>query len=119
MPAVFCDVTPLVPAGPDLGRALDFYKSRMGFTVTWRSATMAGIERGGVAFNLVENDSQEWANNASFSIGVIDLEGLYQEYRKLPAKVNPIAVQPWGRREFHLIVPDGPCFQFYDRRETR
>jgi hypothetical protein len=35
---------------------------------------MAGIRRGGVELNLVENDHRIWADNASFSIGVDDLE---------------------------------------------
>jgi hypothetical protein len=35
---------------------------------------MAGIGRDEVCFNLVENDNQQWAENASFSIGVSDLD---------------------------------------------
>ena len=76
---------------------------------------MAGIERDGVSLNLVENDNQNWADNASFSIGVSDLEALCNEYRAIPAKVGPLELKPWGRREFHLMVPSGVCFQFYQR----
>ena len=76
---------------------------------------MAGIGRDFISFNLVENDNREWADNASFSIGVSDLEALYLEYRDIPAKVGPLETKPWGRREFHLIVPSGICFQFYQQ----
>ncbi len=56
-----------------------------------------------------------WADNASFSIGVSDLEALYQEYRNISGKVGALETKTWGRREFHLIVPSGVCFQFYQR----
>lgn len=106
-------VTPLIPAGSSLAAALAFYTEQMGFSVVWQGGSMAGIVRDGVALNLVENDSREWAENASFSIGVSDLEALYEEYRQLSAKVGELEVKTWGRREFHLIAPSGVCFQFY------
>lgn len=106
-------ITPLIPAGNNFAEELDFYTQKMGFTVTWQNGGMAGIERDGVAFNLIENDTQAWMENASFSIGVSDLEALYDEYQNLPARVGPLEMKLWGRREFHLIVPSGVCFQFY------
>jgi catechol 2,3-dioxygenase-like lactoylglutathione lyase family enzyme len=106
-------VTPLIPAGRSLAEALAFYTEQMGFSVVWQDGNAAGIARDGVAFNLVENDNREWAENASFSIGVSDLEALYGEYRDISAKVGPPEMKAWGRREFHLIAPPGVCFQFY------
>ena len=76
---------------------------------------MAGIERDSVANNLVENNNRTWADNASFGIGISDLEALFGEYCLLAAKVGPLEVKPCGRREFHLIAPSGVCFQFYQR----
>lgn len=76
---------------------------------------MAGIERDGVTFNLVENSNRVWAENTSFSIGVSDLEALYEEYRIISAKVGALETKSWGRREFHLIAPPGVGFQFYQR----
>jgi len=52
--------------------------------------------------------------NASFSIGVSNLDALYEEYRGIPARVGPLEMKSWGRREFHMIVPSGVCFQFYN-----
>ena len=109
----FSSVTPLIPAGPQLSEGLDFFTQHMGFSIVWQYGEMAGIERDGVAFNLVQNDDKTWAENASFSIGVSDLDGLYQEYRQIPARVGPLEEKAWGRREFHLITPNGICFQFY------
>jgi len=109
----FENVTPLIPAGPDLQSALDLYQ-RMGFSIEWHDGNGAGIKRGSVHFNLVRNDNREWASNASFSIAVSDLRSLYEEFRNLPATVGPLETKPWGRVEFHLIIPPGVCLQFYE-----
>jgi catechol 2,3-dioxygenase-like lactoylglutathione lyase family enzyme len=104
----------MVPSGPvGLAASVDFYTRHMGFAVEWQTDSMAGIRRGDVAMHLVENRSVEWAENASFSIGVDDLDALYAEYRDMPANVGPLEMKSWGRREFHLIVPGMVCFQFY------
>ena len=115
MKPTLLSVVPLIPTGGSLADALAFYTRHMGFETTWRSDTMAGIRRDGISFNLVLNAERAWAENASFSIGVAGLEALYEEYRAIPAKVGPLEMKSWGRREFHMIVPSGVCLQFYER----
>ena len=114
MKATFLAVTPLIPSGGSLADELTFYTDHMGFSVVWRGDGMAGIRRDGIAFNLVQNDNQDWIENSSFSIGVSNLEALYEEFRGVPAKVGPLELKSWGRREFHMIVPSGVCLQFYE-----
>lgn len=115
--ALLRSVTPMIPAGRSLEAALAFYTERMGFSTVWRSGNGAGIRRGDVSFNLVVNENREWAENSSYSVGVRGLEALYEEYRGLPARVGPLEVKAWGRREFHMIVPEGVCLQFYEAGE--
>jgi hypothetical protein len=115
MKSTLLAITPLIPSGGSLANALSFYTNQMGFSVTWQNGEMAGIERDGIAFNVVQNENREWADNASFSIAVSDLKALYEEYRGLPARVGPLEVKSWGRREFHMIVPSGVCLQFYQQ----
>ncbi len=109
----FLSVTPTIPTGGTLGEALKFYTEQMGFSVSWQAGSGAWIVRDAVAFNLIENTNREWIENSSYSIGVSDLDALYEEYRKLPARVGPLEMKAWGRREFHMIVPNGVCLQFY------
>ena len=111
--ATLLTVTPLVPAGPNLPDALRFYRDQLGFAITWQGGQMAGVRRGAVEFNLVQSSDRAWAENASASIGVSDLEALYGEYRATAAQVGPLEVKGWGRREFHMILPSGVCLQFY------
>ena len=106
-------ITPLVPAGPDIAEDLRFYTQELGFEVTWQGGQMAGVRRGGVSLNLVQNTDQNWADNASASIGVSDLDALYAEYRRCSARVGPLEMKSWGRREFHMVLPSGVCLQFY------
>lgn len=108
-------ITPLIPTGGSLADALAFYTEQLGFSVLWQAGSMAGISRDAIAFNLVENDDRQWAENASFSIGVSNLDALYEEYRGITAQVGPLERKAWGRREFHMIVPSGVCLQFYSR----
>lgn len=111
-------VTPLIPSGGSLSEALAFFTRHLGFSVDWQSGAMAGVRRDGIAFNLVENSERVWADNASFSIGVADLESLYEEYRHIPAQVGPLELKSWGRREFHMIIPSGVCLQFYEHGDA-
>lgn len=109
----FCSVTALLPTGGSLPEALAYYTEQLGFTVTWQGGNMAGVRRGSVAFNLVINSNQEWAQNSSYSIGVSDLDALYAEYKERGLSMGPLEMKSWGRREFHMIVPSGVCLQFF------
>ena len=107
-------ITPLIPAGDDLDRAVRFFTEELGFALTWQGGGMAGVRRGRVEFNLVQNGNTEWAENASASIGVDDLAALHAEYRTTSAQVGPLETKSWGRREFHMILPSRVCLQFYE-----
>ena len=111
--AEFKSLTPLTPAGPDIAAAIKFYTTEMGFELVWQNATMAGVKRGSVIFNLMQNDNKEWADNTSFSIGVDDLEALYEEYKDISCGVGKLEMKFWGRREFHMVVESGVCLQFF------
>ncbi|MFL5327975.1 MAG: VOC family protein [Gemmataceae bacterium] len=93
-------VTAMIPAGPSLADALRFYTELLGFAVRWQSGNMAGFRRGQVEFNLIENTNREWAENASFSIGVDDLDALYAEYRGVAANVGPLEMKRWADASF-------------------
>jgi catechol 2,3-dioxygenase-like lactoylglutathione lyase family enzyme len=113
MKASLRSITAMIPAGSSLDEAIRFYTEELGFSVVWQAGNMAGIERDEVSFNLVANTNRQWAENASFSIAVSDVDALYAEYARTSARVGPLEEKPWGRREFHMIVPSGVCLQFY------
>jgi catechol 2,3-dioxygenase-like lactoylglutathione lyase family enzyme len=112
--AAWLTQTPLVPTGGPLAEALAFYTDHLGFTVEWQGSGMAGVRRDDVRFNLVENSNRDWLDNSSISIGVSNLDDLYEEYKEIPARLSPPAMRPWGRRELHIIIPSGVCLQFWE-----
>ena len=112
-PPAFLSVAPLIPTSGPISDSIRFFTQHLGFAVLWQRGNMAGIRRGEITFLLVENSNREWADNASFSIGVSDLDALYAEYKNIPANVGPRELKVWGRREFHVVVPSGVCFQFF------
>ena len=115
MPMSFDSVTALVPAGPSLDDALRLWVGHLGFHVTWQGPNMAGIERDGVAFNLVQNDDRQWAENSSYSIGVHGLVALYDAWKdSVPARIGALERKLWDRVEFHMVLPSGVCLQFYE-----
>ena len=107
----------MVPTGGSLSDALHFFTQFLGFTITWQGEGGAGISRDSVSFNLVENSDEALARNSSFSIGVTNLDGLFKEYKAIPARIGPLEVKAWGRREFHMIIPSGVCLQFYQTQQ--
>src|SRR5690349_5840930 len=96
--ACLLSIVPLIPSGPDLPEALRFFTDHLGFATVWQTDSMASVQRDGIAFNLVHNELRAWADNASFSIAVSDLDALYAEYASIPATVGPLEPKPWGRR---------------------
>jgi len=116
-PPTFLSVAPLIPTGGPISDSIRFFTQYLGFALLWQNGNMAGIRRGDVSFLLVENSNREWADNASFSIGVSDLDALYAEYKSIPANVGPLELKLWGRREFHMVVSSGVCFQFFHQEK--
>lgn len=114
-PPTFRSVTPMIPAGADLGEAVRYYTGQLGFSVVWQDGDMAGIRRGDVSFHLVRNTSREWADQSSYSIGVSGLDVLYAEFRDRNVPTGALETKFWGRREFHMIVPSGVCLQFFEQ----
>jgi catechol 2,3-dioxygenase-like lactoylglutathione lyase family enzyme len=114
-PMSLVSVTPLVPAGPSLDDALRLYVGHLGFHVTWQGPNMAGIERDGVAFNLMQSEDRHWAENSSYSIGVHGLVALYDAWKDaVPARIGALERKAWDRVEFHMVLPSGVCLQFYE-----
>ena len=116
-PPTFLSVAPLIPSGGPIADSLRFFTQDMGFAVLWQSGNGAGIRRGEITFLLVENSNREWADNASFSIGVSDLDALHAEYKNIPANVGPLELKSWGRREFHMVLPSGVCLRFFQHEK--
>ena len=115
------DTTPLIPAGNDVEKAIEFYTRKLGFTVSHQEGKpieMAIVERDGVSLFLVKNDDRHLADGTSLRVRVQGVEALYEEFQaKGEDIVHPngrLETKPWGSKEFAILDLAGVCIAFYE-----
>ena len=112
---------PPVPQIPvsDLGRAISFYQSRLGFVLDWKYEDgLAGVSREEARLFLDRvaagplHPVRVWLNLGS----VAEVDALYSEWQKSGVPIASAPEQkPWGIYEFIAEDGDGNSFRvFYD-----
>lgn len=115
------EIMTFVPAGKDFRLALDFYQD-LGFEVDWESEELAVLRIGKCRFFLQRFENEEMRKNFMMNLDVENLDdwwemiqssvmgGKYAGVRAVPPKDYP-----WGKREIHLIGPDGVLWHIATR----
>nr|WP_199318592.1 VOC family protein [Leptolyngbya sp. FACHB-541] len=78
------NISPLIPAGQDVEKAIAFYEQQLGFTTVYREGepvTMAIVKRDSAQIVLQQNDDKHLAEWTTFRIQVEQIEQLYQEFQ--------------------------------------
>ena len=92
----------------DMEQALAFY-GQLGFATPYHDEGFAIIERDGIALQFnVSDPTQEPSKGCSVcSIGVTNIEALYQQYLPTGAIRSPLPLQAtsWGTKGFWLCDP--------------
>ncbi len=105
---------PVLPQ-PDVKKAADFYKSKMGFeTLFVHGADYAGVGRDGIELHFYQCRDKTIAENTSCRIDVDNVEELYSEFGP-KGVVHPnglLETKPWGMREFAILDEAGVCITF-------
>lgn len=109
---------PQIPVS-DLGRAISFYQSRLGFALDWKYEDgLAGVSREQARLFLDRvaggplHPVRVWLNLGS----VAEVDALYSEWQKsgVPMAATP-EQKPWGIYEFIAEDCDGNSYRvFYD-----
>jgi len=123
MKADFPGAIPEIPVG-DLDAALEYYSSRLGFTVDWggQGGGIAGISRGNCRLFLTNAAFREHYGNTSPVLIWLNLDSkeevdaLYRLWSENQARIiAPPESKPWGLHEFTAADPDGNLLRvFYD-----
>ena len=123
MNAHFPAAVPEIPVS-DIDAALEYYASRLGFTVDWggRAGGIAGLSKGDCRLFLTNAIFREGCGNHSPVVIWLNLDSkeavdaLYQLWRGHQAKIiSPPESKPWGLHEFTAADPDGNRLRvFYD-----
>ncbi|MEM7727520.1 MAG: VOC family protein [Cyanobacteria bacterium P01_A01_bin.45] len=119
-PPTLKNLSPLIPAGKDVEKAIAFY-NKLGFTTTHtegKPLKMAIVERDGIQIFLVQNDDRHLAEGTSFRIRVDGVEQLYEEFLAQGENIihpnGKLETKPWGCKEFGVLDLAGVCITFYD-----
>ena len=126
-----------IPALPvkDIGRSVEFYRDKLGFTLVhqqeaqfaivrrdaaeihlWAAVDEAWRTRGGGSSPVVSGAESFIAGTASCRVEVEGVDELYQEVNKqgiLEANAQP-RDQWWGAREFHVKDPDNNLVTLFE-----
>lgn len=115
------NISPIIPAGDDVEKAIAFYEQQLGFTAVYKEGeplTMAVVERDSAQIFLQKNDDQHLAQWTTFRIQVEHIEQLYAEFQtKGGAMIHPngqLQPKPWGTQEFAVLDSAGVCITFYE-----
>ena len=124
MNAEFPSAVPEMPVS-DIDTALEYYESRLGFTVDWadpRGGGIAGISKGNCRMFLANAAFRAQYGNAGPVLIWLNLDSkeevdaLHQLWCGNQAKIiSPPESKPWGLHEFTAADPDGNLLRvFYD-----
>jgi uncharacterized glyoxalase superfamily protein PhnB len=120
-PPVLGNISPIIPAGSNMEKAIEFYEQKLGFTTIYQEdepVTMAIVKRDSAEIFLQQNDDTYLAEWTTFRIQVKHVEQLYEELQnKGGGMIHPngqLQTKPWGMKEFAVIDPAGVCITFFE-----
>lgn len=121
----------------DISKAVDFYKSRFGFSVMFHDNGFAKLIRHEAEIHLWVANDERWKIRDTFTIEPIAsgaesflpgtggcrvqvqfIDALYEEYKTsgvLYSEKTVIEQQPWGTREFPSLDLDRNLLTFFER----
>ncbi|HEY9301736.1 MAG TPA: glyoxalase superfamily protein [Phormidium sp.] len=114
-------ISPLIPGGNDLEKAIEFYEKQLGFTTIHKEGDpirMVIVKRDSAEIFLVKSDYHDLAKEISLRLQVKGIDQLYQELQaKGGEMIHPngkLETKPWGPKEFTIIDLAGICLTFYE-----
>jgi catechol 2,3-dioxygenase-like lactoylglutathione lyase family enzyme len=115
---MFREVHPVLPSR-DVAAAIDFYVSKLGFTLIFHDVhpRYAGVRRDGVELHLQWHDPKEWekVERPMLRFLVADVDALHDEFATQEVFHEQTALRntTWGTREFAFYDRDQNGLTFY------
>ena len=112
-------ITPFMHV-PDIEDAIAFFET-LGFTLRFRIADYAYVQREAAAFRLLQNRGDDGAppgnRRVCYYVDVEDVQTLHDELKLRLARLNDGDVygpvdQIYGQRELMIVAPDGNLLVF-------
>ena len=115
------NISPLIPAGDDMEKAIAFYEQCLGFTKTHQEGNpihMPIVEKDNAKIFLIKNGDSKLAESTALRIYVNNLEKYYTELQAKGEEIihpnGKLETKPWGMKEFAVLDPAGVCLTFYE-----
>ncbi len=115
------NISPLIPAGDDVEKAITFYEQSLGFTKIHQEGSpihMAIVKRDAAEIFLVKNDNYQLAKSTALRIYVNNIEQYYTELETKEGEIihpnGKLETKAWGMKEFAVLDPAGVCLTFYE-----
>ena len=107
----------------DMGKAIHFYTSVLGFEIGVQMEGYAYLVRDAIAIRLIQSGESGTPNQQSCYICVEMIDALYDEMKPrldtLPVgRVRAPFDQPYGQREFHVSDEDGLLLFFGETNQN-
>ena len=112
----FLRAVPLLPA-PDIEAACTFYRTRLGFEVSFQYEDYAGLSRAGIDIHLWKCEDLRLPTQSSCRIAVRGIQALYREL-EAAGLIHPngrLEEKPWGFLEFTAVDGCGNSLVFAER----
>ncbi len=106
-----------VLASLDVQRSVDFFASKLGFTIHYASQGTYGIvARGKVHIHFWACNEWQIAEATGCRVSVLNIESLYAHCtsQQIVHPNAPLNTTPWGNKEFAILDPDGNLVTFFE-----
>jgi catechol 2,3-dioxygenase-like lactoylglutathione lyase family enzyme len=101
----------------DIGRAIAFYETVLGFSAVSRDASTAVLTRDGVRIGLVHRGDHEPGQAGSLAFEVDDLEAMHREFQARGREPGEFGTDDWGGKQHRTFFlreqENGYCYCFY------
>ena len=100
----------------EIGPAVEFYKTVLGFSVLSSDATTATLKRDGVQLGLVRKPDHNPAEAGSCCFAVSDLDAAHKELDGRGLDLGAIRIDEWGGKKYRVFflreAENGYCYCF-------
>ena len=100
----------------EIGPAVEFYRTVLGFEVVSRDETTAVLQRDSAQIGLVRKPGHRPEEAGSFAIGVTDLDAIHRELDGRGLDLGGVRVDEWDGRKYRVFflreAENGYCYCF-------
>ena len=107
----------------DVGPAVAFYESVLGFSVISRDTGAAALARDDVRIGLVRKPDHKPGEAGSLAFAVDDLDRMHREIQTRGGRPGEFGTDQWGGKHYRTFFlredENGYCYCFYQPTGTR